>query len=65
MGQRCRSHKRCSTRREAGKVADRDATASVNIEMVALLNTSTDFYKKMALDCSGQQVAMDLFMIAS
>jgi hypothetical protein len=46
-------------------VVDREATASVNIEMVALLNTSTDFYKKLALDCSGQQVAMDLFMIAS
>ena len=33
-------------------------------EMMSLLNPSTDFYKKLALDCSGQQIAVDLFVIA-
>ncbi|KAM9373470.1 protein transport protein Sec24A [Phaethornis superciliosus] len=28
------------------------------------LTPSTDFYKKMALDCSGQQVAVDLFLLS-
>ena len=28
----------------------------------ALLGPVTDFYKKLALDCSGQQVAVDLFL---
>ena len=27
------------------------------------LNPATDFYKKFALDCSGQQVAVDLFLV--
>lgn len=27
------------------------------------LNPATDFYKKLALDCSGQQVAVDLFLM--
>jgi len=29
----------------------------------ATLNPSTDFYKKLALDCSGQQIAVDLFVL--
>ena len=32
--------------------------------MVKLLNPSTDFYKRLALECSGQQIAVDLFVIA-
>ncbi|KAJ9581283.1 hypothetical protein L9F63_023555 [Diploptera punctata] len=27
------------------------------------LNPATDFYKRLALDCSGQQIAVDLFLI--
>lgn len=27
------------------------------------LNPATDFYKRLALDCSGQQIAMDLFLL--
>ena len=27
------------------------------------LNPATDFYKKLALDCSGQQVAVDHFLL--
>lgn len=29
------------------------------------LSPATDFYKKLALDCSGQQVAVDLFVLSS
>jgi protein transport protein SEC24 len=32
-------------------------------DQVALLGPTTDFYKKMALDCSGQQIAVDLFVL--
>ncbi len=28
------------------------------------LNPSTDFYKKLALDCAGDQIAIDLFVLA-
>ena len=31
----------------------------------SLLNPSTDFYKKLALDCSGQQIAVDLFALGA
>lgn len=34
-------------------------------ENVAHLNPVTDFYKKLALDCSGQQIAVDLFLVNS
>lgn len=29
------------------------------------LNPATDFYKRLALDCSGHQVAVDLFVLNS
>ena len=29
------------------------------------LAPATDFYKKLALDCSGQQVAVDLFLLSA
>ncbi|XP_071362733.1 protein transport protein Sec24B isoform X2 [Trachinotus anak] len=29
------------------------------------LGPATDFYKKLALDCSGQQIGMDLFLLSS
>ena len=31
----------------------------------ALLGPATDFYKKLALDCSGQQIAVDLFALGA
>lgn len=34
-------------------------------ESGALLGPATDFYKKLALDCSGQQIAVDLFTLNS
>lgn len=47
-----------------GAVMDREGGAD-KADMTTLLNPSTDFYKKLALDCSGQQIAVDLFLIAS
>lgn len=29
------------------------------------LGPATDFYKRLALDCSGQQIAVDLFLMNS
>lgn len=29
------------------------------------LNPATDFYKRLALDCSGHQIAVDLFILNS
>ena len=29
------------------------------------LGPATDFYKKLALDCSGQQIGVDLFLLSS
>ena len=29
------------------------------------VNPATDFYKKLALDCSGQHIAVDLFLLSS
>ncbi|KAJ7407494.1 hypothetical protein WISP_126479 [Willisornis vidua] len=34
-------------------------------EVVQHLGPATDFYKKLALDCSGQQTAVDLFLLSS
>lgn len=34
-------------------------------DSVPHLNPSTDFYKKLALDCSSQQIAVDLFIVNS
>nr|XP_042899770.1 protein transport protein Sec24A-like [Parasteatoda tepidariorum] len=32
---------------------------------VSNIGPANDFYKKLALDCSGQQIAVDLFMLCS
>lgn len=32
---------------------------------VAHLGPATDFYKRLALDCSAQQIAVDLFLLNS
>lgn len=34
------------------------------VQDVQHLSPATDFYKKLALDCSGQQVAVDLFLLS-
>lgn len=37
----------------------------VSFQGVQHLSPATDFYKKLALDCSGQQIGVDLFMLSS
>lgn len=36
-----------------------------SLKVVQHLGPATDFYKKLALDCSGQQTAVDLFLLSS
>ncbi|CAB1316714.1 unnamed protein product, partial [Coregonus sp. 'balchen'] len=36
-----------------------------NLGDIQNLSPATDFYKKLALDCSGQQVAVDLFLLST
>lgn len=38
---------------------------SFSCQDVQHLSPATDFYKKLALDCSGQQVAVDLFLLSA
>lgn len=37
----------------------------VSSQGVQHLGPATDFYKKLALDCSGQQIGVDLFLLSS
>ncbi|KAK9503305.1 hypothetical protein O3M35_011905 [Rhynocoris fuscipes] len=50
-----------------GKLIAREDPAQRNGENVnqTMLNPVTDFYKKLALDCSGQHIAVDLFILNS
>jgi len=45
-----------------GQVRSREGGGGGGLD-AALLNPTTDFYKKLALDCSGQQIAVDLFCL--
>lgn len=38
---------------------------SFHFQGVQHLGPATDFYKKLALDCSGQQIGVDLFLLSS
>lgn len=38
---------------------------NVSLQGVQHLGPATDFYKKLALDCSGQQIGVDLFLLSS
>ncbi|XP_022532425.2 protein transport protein Sec24A [Astyanax mexicanus] len=42
-----------------------DPNQRASAKDVQHLSPATDFYKKLALDCSGQQVAVDLFMLSA
>ncbi|XP_005002956.1 protein transport protein Sec24B isoform X2 [Cavia porcellus] len=42
-----------------------DPNQRSSTKVVQHLGPATDFYKKLALDCSGQQTAMDLFLLSS
>lgn len=37
----------------------------LSLQDIQHLAPATDFYKKLALDCSGQQVAVDLFLLSA
>ncbi|KAH0615914.1 hypothetical protein JD844_026553, partial [Phrynosoma platyrhinos] len=42
-----------------------DPNQRSSTKVVQHLGPATDFYKKLALDCSGQQTAVDLFLLSS
>ena len=48
-----------------GAVTPREVQGSEKKMDSSILGPSTDFYKKLALDCSGQQVAVDLWTLGS
>ncbi|XP_066931581.1 protein transport protein Sec24A-like isoform X1 [Clytia hemisphaerica] len=48
-----------------GKLTLRESSnISTNAKDIANLNPTTDFYKKLALECAGEQIAIDLFILA-
>ncbi|XP_069097270.1 protein transport protein Sec24B isoform X4 [Pleurodeles waltl] len=50
----------------AGTLQSReDPNQRSSTKFVQHLGPATDFYKKLALDCSGQQTAVDLFLLSS
>ncbi|KAJ6668833.1 hypothetical protein lerEdw1_012319 [Lerista edwardsae] len=50
----------------AGRLHSReDPNQRSSTKVVQHLGPATDFYKKLALDCSGQQTAVDLFLLSS
>ncbi|KAM9377489.1 protein transport protein Sec24B [Pholidichthys leucotaenia] len=50
----------------AGKLQSReDPNQRSSSKSVPHLGPATDFYKKLALDCSGQQIGVDLFLLSS
>ncbi|XP_069486977.1 protein transport protein Sec24B isoform X2 [Ambystoma mexicanum] len=50
----------------AGRLQSReDPNQRSSTKVVQHLGPATDFYKKLALDCSGQQTAVDLFLLSS
>ncbi|KAM3961962.1 LOW QUALITY PROTEIN: protein transport protein Sec24AB [Aphomia sociella] len=48
-----------------GALQSREDPNARSAKDVAHLNPATDFYKRLALDCSGAQVAVDLFLLNS
>lgn len=46
-----------------GSLKAREGVQGKETNDISLLGPSTDFYKKLALDCSGQQVAVDCFIL--
>lgn len=46
-----------------GSVSNRELTVKSIKDIPPVLNPSTDFYKKIALECSQQYIAVDLFFI--
>uniref|UniRef100_T2MH92 Protein transport protein Sec24A n=1 Tax=Hydra vulgaris TaxID=6087 RepID=T2MH92_HYDVU len=49
-----------------GKLVPRElASMSSDSKDTQFLNPSTDFYKRFSLDCAGEQIAVDLFLLSS
>ncbi|XP_068630265.1 protein transport protein Sec24A [Battus philenor] len=48
-----------------GALTSREDPNTRSSKEVAHLNPASDFYKRLALDCSGAQVAVDLFLLSS
>ncbi|XP_045520158.1 protein transport protein Sec24A isoform X1 [Pieris brassicae] len=48
-----------------GALQSREDPNARSSKEVAHLNPATDFYKRLALDCSGAQIAVDLFLLSS
>ncbi|XP_058054708.1 protein transport protein Sec24A [Anopheles bellator] len=48
-----------------GALQSREDPNNRSSKDVAHLGPATDFYKRLALDCSGQQIAVDLFLLNS
>ncbi|CAK1603896.1 unnamed protein product [Parnassius mnemosyne] len=48
-----------------GALQSREDPNARSSKEVAHLNPASDFYKRLALDCSGAQVAVDLFLLSS
>ncbi|XP_067672447.1 protein transport protein Sec24A-like isoform X2 [Haliotis asinina] len=46
-----------------GALQTREMPSNVSSKNVPHLGPATDFYKKLALDCSAQQISVDLFML--
>ena len=47
-----------------GAVSQREVQTNDKKADASLLGPQTDFYKKLALDCSGQQVAVDVWTLS-
>nr|NVI78018.1 Sec24AB ortholog [Cucujiformia] len=48
-----------------GLLAREDPNQRASTQEVQHLNPANDFYKRLALECSGQQIAVDLFVVNS
>ncbi|ESO87063.1 hypothetical protein LOTGIDRAFT_210457 [Lottia gigantea] len=46
-----------------GALQLRESSSQTSAKNIPHLGPATDFYKKLALDCSAQQIAVDLFML--
>lgn len=54
-----------TTHKESISLSDPITLLVCSFQDIQHLSPATDFYKKLALDCSGQQVAVDLFMLSA
>lgn len=53
----------CLPNKGPGALEPREDPNNRSAKDVAHLNPATDFYKRFALDCSGYQIACDLFLM--